>query len=78
MNCDVCGKQGARIRRMTQSFGSGRTMFLIEEVPVVCCRSCGESYLTAKTLAEIEHIRKHRKTLAVPRRVPVAKFKGAA
>jgi hypothetical protein len=53
-------------------------MFLIEAIPVVSCSSCGESYLTARTLAEIDHIRKHRKTLAVPRRVPVAKFKGAA
>jgi len=27
--CDVCGKKGARIRRVTRSFGKGRAAFLI-------------------------------------------------
>ena len=78
MICDMCGKQGARVRRMTKSFGSGRSILLIEDVPVVCCPRCGESYLTARTLVEIDRIRRHRKDVAVERRVRVAKFKGAA
>jgi len=63
---------------MTKTFGSGRAMFLIEGVPVVCCRHCGESYLTAKTLEEIERIRYQRRKVTVERRLRVAKFKGAA
>ncbi len=63
---------------MTKSFGSGRSMLLIEGIPVVCCPHCGESYLTADTLAEIDRIQKHRRKVAVAKRVPVAKFKGAA
>ncbi len=63
---------------MTRAFGSGRSMFVIEGVPVVCCPHCGESYLTADTLEEIDRIQKHRRRLGVGRRVLVAKFKGAA
>ena len=76
--CDVCGKKGARIRRMTRSVGKGKTTLLIERVPVVSCPHCGESYLTAATLHEIERIKLHRRQLAEDRLVPVAKFDGAA
>jgi hypothetical protein len=46
--------------------------------PRVRCPHCGESYLTAATLKEIDHIRKRWRKLAVEKRVAVAKFKGAA
>ena len=78
MTCDICGKKGARIRRITRSFGRGRSTFLIENVPVVVCTSCGESYLTADTLKEIERVRRHWRELSVERKVPVARFGGAA
>ena len=76
--CDVCGKKGARIRRVIRSFGKGKAAFLIEAVPVVSCPNCGEDYLTATTLREIERIRQHRRQLAKERVVAVAKFGGAA
>jgi hypothetical protein len=47
---------------------------VIEEVPVVTCPHCGESYLTADTLHEIERIKRERKSLAVERPVEVASF----
>ena len=78
MICDICGKQGARVRRTTRTFGSGRSAFLIEGVPLVRCPNCGESYFTADTLTEIERIGKHWRKVAVAKQVPVAKFKGAA
>ena len=78
MICDVCGQKDARIRRVTRSLGRGRSAFLIEGVPVVSCPSCGESYLTAETLKEIERIRMHWRELSVDKKVPVAKFGGAA
>jgi len=78
MVCDVCGRKGARIRRVTRSFGKGKAAFLIEGVPVVSCPRCGESYLTANTLREIERIRLHRQQLTEDRMVPVARFGGAA
>ncbi len=78
MVCDVCGKRGARIRRLTRSFGKGRTAFLIEGVPIVSCPRCGESYLTANTLRKIERIKAHRRQLTEHRVVAVARFGGAA
>ncbi|MBI4606333.1 MAG: YgiT-type zinc finger protein [Planctomycetes bacterium] len=77
MVCDICGKKRARVRRMTRTCGHGRSAFLIEDLPVVTCLSCGESYLTAATLKEIERIRMHWRQLTVKREVPVARF-GAA
>ena len=77
MICDICGKRGARVRRTTRSFGSGRSAFLIEGVPLVRCPNCGESYLTSETLNEIERIRKHSRKLSLQKRLPVAKFRGA-
>ena len=78
MVCDICGEKSAWIRHVTRSFGRGRSSFLIENVPVVTCTSCGESYLTAETLKEIERIRLHWRQLSVDKKVPVAKFGGAA
>lgn len=78
MVCDVCGKKGARIRRLTRGVGKGRTAFLIERVPVISCPHCGESYLTAQTLHEIERIKLHRRQLVEERVVSVARFGGAA
>lgn len=78
MICDICGKKGARIRRVTRTYGRGRSAFLIEGVPVISCPRCGESYLAAETLKEIERIRMHWRQLSTDRKVPVARFRGAA
>jgi len=78
MTCEICGEKSGRVSKTTRTFGSGRPAFLIEGVPVVRCFNCGESYFTAATLKELERIRKDWRKLAVAKRVPVAKFKGAA
>ncbi len=74
MICDICGKDGAEIRYVTRSYGKGAKLLIIENVPVVFCPDCGESYLTADTLHEIERIKLHRKNLAKLRSIPVAEF----
>ena len=74
MVCDICGKEGARIRYVTRSYGKGKDLLVIENVPIVSCPHCGESYLTADTLHEIERIKRHRKNFAVERAVAVAEF----
>ena len=56
MTCDNCGKEGARIRRVTRSYGKGDDLLVIENIPVISCPHCGESYMTAETLHEIERI----------------------
>ncbi len=74
MICDVCGREGAKIRHVTRSYGRGKNAFLIEGVPLVMCPECVESYLTAETLQAIERICMHWRHLAFKRRVLVAKF----
>jgi YgiT-type zinc finger domain-containing protein len=76
MVCEVCGQQGARVRYVTRSFGHGESLLIIENVPMVSCPSCGESYFTADTLHEIERIKRHRHEVAVDKVVPVAEFAG--
>ena len=74
MICDVCGKKGAEIRYVTRSYGKGANLLIIEKVPVVSCPNCGETYLTAETLYEIERIKLNRKNLAKMKSVAVAEF----
>ncbi len=74
MICEICGKKGARVRRVARTYGKGQNILVIENVPVVNCPRCGESYLEAATLLEIERIKLHRKSFAQGRQVPVANF----
>lgn len=72
--CDVCGKGNARIRRITRAYGKGDDLLLIEDVPVISCPACGESYLTAETLHQIDQIKRERKRFTVERFVEVARL----
>ncbi|OVE80484.1 YgiT-type zinc finger domain-containing protein [bacterium I07] len=74
MICDICGHEGVRVRRVTRSYGKGKNLLVIERVPIVTCPHCGESYLTADTLHEIERIKLHRANLTKKRPIPVAAF----
>ncbi len=74
MICEICGKEGARERRVTRSYGRGGNLLVVERVPVISCPHCGESYLTAATLHELERIKRDRKERAARRPVPVANF----
>ena len=74
MTCDICGNEGARVRRVTRRYGKGDGLLVIQNVPVVTCPHCGESYVTAESLHEIERIKAQRKSCAVKRPVAVADF----
>ena len=74
MVCDICGNEGARVRHVSRSYGKGKNLLVIENVPVVSCPHCGESYLTAEALHEIERIKLHRQSFAQKRPIPVAAF----
>ncbi len=74
MKCENCGRENARIIHVSRSYGKGDNLLVIENIPVVRCPDCGESYLTAETLHEIERIKLHRKNFAEERNVAVAKF----
>lgn len=70
--CDNCGKQGAKLRHVSRSYGKQDKLLVIENVPVISCPHCGERYLTADTLHKIESIKLNRNNIATPRIVPVA------
>ena len=74
MICEICGKQGAHVRKVARTYGKGKDLLVIESIPVVSCPHCGESYLTAETLHEIERLKLHRKSLAVERPVEIVSF----
>jgi YgiT-type zinc finger domain-containing protein len=72
--CDVCGKKGARVRKVTEACGKGKDLLIIEDVPMASCPNCGESFFTAETLHGIERIRIHRGSFAEEKAVEVASF----
>ena len=74
IRCKVCGSRRARIRRITRTYGAGRDLLVIENIPVVSCPTCGERYLTAHTLHEIERLKRHRQRRAARRKVGVVRF----
>jgi YgiT-type zinc finger domain-containing protein len=78
MNCQICGKKSASIKKVTKSFGRGSRLVVIEDIPVLSCSSCHESYVTADTAREIDRIRKNRTTIGKAKRVLVASFKESA
>jgi len=72
MICEICGGEEARVRHVTRSYGNGSNLLVIENVPVVSCPRCGESYMTAETMHELDRIKSNRGALAGLRPVAVA------
>jgi len=72
--CDICGETGAKVRRVARSYGAGAKLLVIENVPVISCPHCGESYLTSETLHELERLKTHRRALASKRSIPVLAY----
>jgi YgiT-type zinc finger domain-containing protein len=72
--CDVCGFESAKIRHIPRTYGKGKSLLVIEDVPVVSCPNCGSSYLTAQTMKAIDQIKGDRSTKAVPTEIAVASF----
>ena len=76
--CANCGHADLGLRLVTRSFGSGARLMVIEGVPLLTCRHCGASYFEARTLHEVERLRRDADKTAVVRSVPVAQFPGGA
>lgn len=78
MICEICGGKTASIKKVTKSFGRGRSLVVIEDIPVLSCSRCHESYITANTAHEIDRIRKNRVAVSKVKRILVASFKERA
>ena len=72
--CAFCRKKGARVRRATRSYGRGASGFVIRNIPTINCPHCGETYLTAQTLHELERIKIRCRSNTVKRRIVIAVF----
>jgi YgiT-type zinc finger domain-containing protein len=77
IRCDFCGNDEVKIRRLTRAYGKGDNVLVIENVPAIGCPRCGESYMTAETLHEIERLKLHRHSIAEERKVEVVRFVAA-
>jgi hypothetical protein len=51
-----------------------KELLVVEEIPDESCPHCGESYMAAETLHEIERIKMHRHSFAVKRPVEVTLY----
>jgi YgiT-type zinc finger domain-containing protein len=74
MQCSNCGNDETKTRYISRSYGKGEDLLVIENIPMISCPKCGESYMTAQTLREIERIKQQRQQLATKRPVAVAEF----
>jgi YgiT-type zinc finger domain-containing protein len=74
VKCDVCGHLHAHIRTLTRTYGKGKELLVIENVPTVSCPNCGSHYLTSETSQKLERIKQERKAVSVTRPVAVANF----
>ena len=74
MICEICGNDGARLRHVSRSYGKGDSLLVIENVPVISCPHCGESYMSAATVHALDEIRSNRAAFAQQRAVAVASF----
>lgn len=72
--CANCGVKAARVVKRPQILGRGAKMILVENVPVIACRNCGENYMTSETMHRLDKIRMKKKTEMKERKISAAKF----
>ncbi len=72
--CDICGVTAARTVKRPQVLGRGAQMILVDNVPVIACRNCGESYMTSETMHRLDGIRSKQKAKLAARKIAVAEF----
>lgn len=72
--CPNCGVKAARLVKRPQILGRGAKMILVENVPVIACRNCGENYMTSETMHSLDKIRLKKKTEMNERKISAAEF----
>jgi YgiT-type zinc finger domain-containing protein len=72
--CDYYGKSGTKLNYVSRSYGKDTDLLVVENIPVIACPHCKETYMTAETMHEIERIKLHRKSMSKKRRISVAEF----
>jgi len=72
--CSFCGKATAEKGAVSQAFGSGKGLMVIENVPTISCSNCYEVYFDGETLKELDRILLNKRSLTRTRSVRVAEF----
>jgi YgiT-type zinc finger domain-containing protein len=74
MKCINCGQQGARQKLTPRIYGKGEKLLIIEDVPVITCPHCGESYMEIDTVRKLERLRDEGASNAPRRNVGVLAY----
>ena len=74
IHCQLCEQKTAQVAHIDKVFGKGDKKVLIENIPVIHCSYCRESYLTDATMRQLDEIRLNAQTLTTPTTVGVAKI----
>jgi len=69
--CSFCGEATAARGAVSQAFGSGKGLIVIENVPTISCSNC---YFDGETLKELDRILLNKRSLTRTRSVRVAEF----
>ncbi len=72
--CQICDKKTALEAHIDKVFGKGEKKVLIENIPVIHCSNCRESYLTDATMRQLDDIRLNSQTFSTPATVGIAKI----
>ncbi len=72
--CDNCGVKAARVIKRPQVLGRGAKMIVVDNVPVIACKNCGENYMTSETMHKLDDIRIKQKKEKSERKIAVAEF----
>ena len=72
--CSFCGEKAAREVLRSRSFGRGRKLIVIEDIPTMECGNCHETYYTGETLKILDTLLSHPERITEVTEVPVAKF----
>ncbi len=72
--CDNCGVKAARVIKRPQVLGRGAKMIVVDNVPVIACKNCGENYMTSETMHKLDDIRIKQKKEKSERKIAVSEF----
>jgi len=72
--CSFCGEKTAHEVLRSRSFGRGRKLVIIEDIPTMECGNCQEIYFTGETLKILDVLLSDPAQITEFKKVPVAKF----
>ena len=47
MQCDICGRENAYIRKIDRTYGKGKHTLVIRNIPLATCSTCDARYFAS-------------------------------